>query len=271
MPARLVLAATLAAPLWAAPAAAAPVDDLIDALEIDRVVQIMRDEGLDYADQLARDMLPAGPDPEWRAVADRIYDAGRMEASVRAGFVEALGDTDLEPLVDFFESDLGARIIELELATREAMIDPAVEEAAREDYREMQGEDTPLLASVEAFIEANDLVEQNVTGALNASLAFYRGLEEGGAMDLGEEDILADVWSQEEATRADTTEWLFGYLLTAYEPLGEAELERYVELSESEAGAVLNRALFAGFNGMYNEISYAMGLAAARQMAETEL
>mgnify|MGYP001487454765 CR=1 FL=1 len=39
----------------------------------------------------------------------------------------------------------------------------------------------------------------------------------------------------------------------------------------NQAGAALNRALFAGFNDMYNEISYAMGLAAARQMAETDL
>lgn len=269
MPFRHVLAAAVT--MAATPAFAEPVDDLMQALAVDRVVAVMRDEGLSYADELAGTMLPSGADADWRETAERIYDAERMEEAVRAGFAESLGETDLQPLIDFFESDLGSRVVDLEIEAREAMVDPAVEEAAREEYRAIAGSDAPRLGQIEAFVEANDLVEQNVTGALNASLAFYRGLGEGGALDIPEDEMLADVWAQEPGTREDTTEWLHAYLLMAYEPLSEDELGRYVDLSRSEAGAALNRALFAGFNDMYNEISYAMGLAAARQMAETDL
>ena len=270
MPFRHLLAAvfTVAA---ATPALAEPVDDLMEALAVDRVVAVMRDEGLSYADELAGDMLPSGADAEWRETAERIYDADRMEQSVRAGFAGSLGEADLQPLIDFFGSDLGSRIVDLEIGAREAMVEPAVEEAAREEYRDLAGSDAPRLAQIGDFVEANDLVEQNVTGALNASLAFYRGLGSGGALDIPEEEMLADVWAQEPATREDTTEWLYAYLLMAYEPLSEDELGRYVDLSRSEEGEALNRALFAGFNDMYNEISYAMGLAAARQMAQTDL
>ncbi|ETX13108.1 ribosomal protein L21 [Roseivivax halodurans JCM 10272] len=270
MPFRHALAA-LCTVAVATPSLAEPVDDLMQALSVGRVVEVMREEGLSYADELAGDMMPSGADEEWRETAERIYDAERMEQAVRAGFAESLGETDLQPLVDFFSSDLGARVIELEIEAREAMVDPAVEEAARERYRDIAGDGGPRLEQLEAFVAANDLIEQNVTGALNASLAFYRGLGAGGALEIPEDEMLADVWSQEPGTREDTTEWLYAYLLMAYEPLSEDELGRYVDLSQSEEGEALNRALFAGFNDMYNEISYAMGLAAARQMAQTDL
>jgi hypothetical protein len=151
------------------------------------------------------------------------------------------------------------------------MVDDGVEAAARDAYAMAKADDTALLSRVERFVEANDLVEANVEGALNASFQFYRGLVDGGAFEMSEADILADVWAQEDATRADTREWLLGFLLLAYGPLEKAALDDYIALSRSEAGQALNRALFAGFNRMFDEVSYALGLAAARQMQAQEL
>ncbi|SEL59279.1 hypothetical protein SAMN05444413_11199 [Roseivivax marinus] len=252
-------------------ASAAPVDDLVAALRLDEVVGIMRDEGLVYADELAVEMLGTESSEGWRDTVGRIYDTDKMQESVVSGIRAELEDDQAEALADFFESDLGRRVVELELDARAAMVDPEVEEAARTVYRTAHATEAERLNGVEAFVEANDLVEQNVSGALNASLAFYRGLSDGGAIALTEEEVLADVWLSEEETRADTAEWLYGYLLMAYEPLDPEELARYTEMSDSPEGGALNRALFAGFNTMYNEISYAIGLAAARQMAGTEL
>jgi hypothetical protein len=42
-------------------------------------------------------------------------------------------------------------------------------------------------------------------------------------------------------------------------------------LSRTDAGRALNRALFAGFNKMYDDISYALGMAVAREMQVQEL
>jgi hypothetical protein len=120
-------------------------------------------------------------------------------------------------------------------------------------------------------VEANDLVEANVAGALNASFHFYRGLVEGGAFSMSESDILNEVWGQEEDTRQDTREWLYGFLLLAYRKMADPALETYIDLSASEQGRRLNIALFAGFNRMYDEISYALGLAAAREMQGQDL
>lgn len=255
----------------APPVRAERVDDLMDALQVESMLGIMRTEGLSYGEELAADMLPGGSSAPWRDSLSQIYDADRMRDVVRSGFAKTFDGTDPDPLIAFFSSDLGQRVVQLELAAREAMVDDAVEEAAREAYQDLKGDEDPRLDQLRRFVEVNDLLEANVTGALNASFKFYSGLVDGGGLRMSEGDILSDVWSQEEDTRMDTREWLYAYLLLAYEPLEDEELEAYIALSETSQGRALNRALFAGFNAMYDEISYALGLAAAQQMKQQEL
>lgn len=256
--------------LLALPARAEPVGDLMRALRIDSMLQIMRQEGLAYGGEMAGDIVPGGGG-SWTAMVDGIYNVDWMRDVVAEGMAAVIAQGDSDPLVSFFTSELGVRIIELELAAREAMIDDAVEEAARESYRALAAAEDPRVAQVGRFIEANDLLEANVTGALNASFQFYSGLVNGGGLAMSEAEILADVWAQEEETREDTREWLYAFLLLAYEPLTDEELDAYIALSETVQGRALNRALFSGFNAMYDKISYALGLAAASQMTLQDL
>ncbi|WP_300532837.1 DUF2059 domain-containing protein [uncultured Mameliella sp.] len=255
----------------ALPLRAEPIDELVEALQIDSMIEVMRVEGMAYGEELAEEMIPGGSNLAWQDLLEQIYDAGKMRKIVRQGFAEVIEDSDPAPLIAFFSSDLGQKIITLELEARRAMIDDEVEEAARQAYLDLKGSEDPRLDQLRRFVVVNDLLETNVTGALNASFRFYSGLVDGGGLQMAEGDILADVWSQEEETREDTREWLFAYLLLAYEPLEDDELEAYIALSETTQGRALNRALFAGFNAMYNEISYALGLAASRQMQQQDL
>lgn len=272
--ARRIMQGAVALLIWlmiAVPTRAEPVDDLMEALQIDAMLEIMRVEGTAYGEELAEDLLPGGSSAVWQDLLADIYDPEKMRTVVRSGIKEAISKIDPEPLIAFFKSELGLRILELELAAREAMVDEAVEEAARAHYRDIKGGDDPRLNQIRRFAEVNDLLDANVTGALNASFKFYSGLVDGGGLRMSEGDILSDVWSQEEETREDTLEWLYAYLLLAYEPLADVDLEGYIALSETSQGKVLNRALFAGFNAMYDEISYALGLAAAQQMQQQDL
>lgn len=249
----------------------APADDLLDALRVDEMIEVMRIEGVDYGREMAEDMFAGGSNPQWEALLTKIYDADSMQQVVRAGFVQAFGDAPADPLLDYFAGEDGQQIVALELSAREAMIDDGVEEVARESYRALQGRETERIEILEGFIEANDLIEANVAGALNASFQFYRGLIDGGAFEMTEADVLRDVWGQEDETRSDTREWLYAFLLMAYGPMSDDQLRAYVELSATESGRAMNRALFAGFNAMYDNLSYALGLAAARQMQAQEL
>ncbi|WP_116597542.1 DUF2059 domain-containing protein [Primorskyibacter marinus] len=255
----------------ALPAASSQADALLDALGIPEVIAVMQDEGVAYGAELAEDLIPGGPSPSWNTTVQRIYSVKKMEASVREGFREALADTDLDPLLAFFRTEQGQRIVRLEISARQALVDEDVEEQARAVFRDLDGSGDDRLRVLDEFVEVNDLIEANVVGALNSSYQFYRGLAEGGAVKMSEDEIVSDVWAQEEDTRVDTREWLYGYLLMAYGPLEPEIIEDYTALSRTEAGAAMNRALFAGFDDMYGDISYALGLAAARQMQSQDL
>lgn len=252
-------------------AQAAEVDDLLEALGVPQIVEIMRAEGLEYGDTLATDMVPGGSTDGWRATVDRIYDEARMLETVRGVFTQEFGSTDLEPLMAFFASETGQQVVSLELSARTAMREQEIEDAARAAFRDLEGTDSETLATISEFVDTNDLIEANLVGALNANYMFYLGLVDGGALQMSEQDILTEVWSSEEETRSDTREWVYAFLLMAYRPLADGVVEDYTALSQTDPGRALNRALFAGFNEMYDDISYALGMAVARQMQVQEL
>ncbi|TCP40893.1 DUF2059 domain-containing protein [Rhodovulum marinum] len=252
---------------------AARLDALMGALGVQDLVGIMREEGMEYGDELEEEMFPGRGGDRWDAAVARIYDGGRMTQDLRGALERELTDSDLDSLIAFFTSKTGARIVSLELSARRALLDPEVEEASMERLEEMQADDEPRLDLIERFVEANNLVEANVTGALNSNLAFYMGLADGRAFDfeLTEEQMLADVWGQEPDIRDETREWLFSYLAMAYAPLADETLEDYITLSETPEGNALNAALFAGFDVAFTRISRELGLAAAQFIAGQDI
>ncbi|WP_143152697.1 DUF2059 domain-containing protein [Marivita hallyeonensis] len=256
---------------WTAPAHADDVDDLLNALGVPQIVEIMQAEGIEYGDTLAADMVPGGATDSWKATIERIYDEARMLETVRGVFSQEFGDADTSQLLEFFTSDTGQQVIDLELSARTAMREQEIEDAARAAFRDLEGTESETLATITDFVDTNDLVEANLVGAMNANYQFYLGMVDGGALEMSEADILTEVWSSEEETRIDTREWVYAFLLMAYRPLEHGVVEEYTALSKTEPGRALNRALFAGFNKMYDDISYALGIAVARQMQVQEL
>ena len=255
-----------------APAAipAEEMDRIWSALSLSEALNIMQIEGRDMSEDIAADYLPAVPGQGWRSAISRIYDGETMAQMMRDGFAEDLAGADPDPIIDFFESPLGLRIIALETDARRAFLDPDIEEAAREKVR---GDDVPEERAdlIEEFITANDLVDLNISGAMNTNFAFYKGLANAELFEMSEQEILDRVWNQAGENREDTEEWLRAYLTLAYEPLSNDEIRTYIGFSESEAGRRLNRALFAGFGDLYGQQYRALELAVANQLMSEEL
>ncbi len=258
------LGLSLALVLTSAPLHAdARLSVLFDSLRISEVVQIMRAEGLNYAEDLNQDLLAGQGGAFWEAQVEGIYDPQRMQETVRSALESGLADEEIAAARAFFASDRGARIVSLENAARLAMQDDSVEENARARFEEKaeSGEGHVLL--IRAFVAANDLMERNVSGAMSANLQFYQGLVDGRMMEMSQADIAQDVWAQEPEIRAETEGWLFAYLHLAYGPLPVDDLETYLAFSRTDAGKALNAALFDGYEAMYRDISYALGRAVA--------
>ena len=249
----------------------AQFDALMDAIRISDTVEILHSEGVQYGSNLIRDMMMDADTPGWRIRVGQIYDEKRMQRLLTTGLTRELAEVDLQPLVAFFASQLGEDIITAELDARKAFFDEAVELAARDRFEDMTGNDDPLVDQITTMMSDSDLVNFNVMGIMNSNLMLYRGLADGGAIDLGEEDILRDVWTQESGVRTESTGWIQGYFLTAYGTLPEGDLETYAAFWRTEEGQALNAALFAVFDQMYEELSYLLGRAAAEQLNSEEL
>lgn len=274
LPALTLSAFTLAAFTLAAVAQPAPTStDLYLAMQLPEIIAIMRQEGLAYGDELAAQLFPGAPPPDWTRTIDEIYSVERMQAEVSTALSGALEGQDIAQMLAFFTAEPGATFVTLEASARRAMLDDAVEEAAKEAAAIAVADQTPRYDVVRRFVVANDLIETNVVSAMNSNVAYYLGLMQGGATDgdVTEDQLVADVWTQEPEIRASTTEWVYSFLLMAYDPLSDADLETYIAFSESDAGQALNRALFDAFDGAFEDISHMLGVASAQYMVTQEL
>jgi Uncharacterized protein conserved in bacteria (DUF2059) len=244
--------------------------DLSRILMIPEIIGVMREEGLAYGQSLEDEMFPGSGGAGWDTTVALIYDQATMVARFQAAFAqEAEGDPRaMADIVGFFDTELGQRILRLEIEARRSLMDEAVEEAAQQRAAEMVAQDDPRMAALRDFALANDLIESNVQGALNANLGFYQGMTEAGAFgaEMTEDQILSDVWGQEPQIRTETEEWLYPFLALAYGPLTDAELQSYTAFSRTASGKRMNVALFAAFDAVFVQISRDLGRATAKQM-----
>ncbi len=270
----LPLALFLAIP--AAEAQPVTAQDVAAALRVPDLLEVMRDEGVDYGKDLAGELFPDGNSSRWQEMVAQIYGAPSVRAQFDDVFARQLdaAPQDVPAILAFFTGPLGKRIVGLEIDARRAMLDPAAEEAARLSWSGLEDRDRGRLRDLREFVEANNLIEENVAGTMNANLAFYHGMNDGGAFAgdrMDEEEIVAEVQAQEPQVRRETEDWLMPYLALAYQPLSDAELGDYIAFSQSQAGQTINAALFAAYGAVYTEISKELGRAAARVLAGQDI
>ncbi len=255
--------------VWAA--TPAELDRLHDAMGTKALIQILSEEGAIQSDELQNEMFPGRGRIGWRATVKRIYAPDTLFATFRDAFDASLEDTDIERLLIFYTSEIGQSIATVEVEARRAMMSDDIEAAAKYAYEDLKETGRERLALLEAFEEVNELIDRNVIGALNSNLQFYKGMDDAGAFELTEEQMLNEVWGQEPEIRDDTESWVFGYMTFAYETLSNQTLEAYVDLTATSEGRALNRALFAGFDAVFQSVSYDLGAATARFSVGDEL
>lgn len=262
-----MLCVVMAFPLWAN----ARYTVLVDVLRVQELTAILHEEGLEFGANLSANWLGRDGGPAWRQQVARIYDQQRISEGIRAGLEQTLEDEAVEDVITFFASDLGQTILTLENTARQAMADPEVEASARDRLEQLRGSDDPRLRQINRMIDAGDLINRNVTSALNSNVQFMRALVDGDVFDMSEDEILTDVLAERETIETDTTGWIGGFMLLAYSPLTIEELTTYADFSETRSGRALNAGFFAGFDPLYEDISYALGRAMVLNMSAEEL
>lgn len=247
---------------------------MFDAMGLYEVLGIMAEEHIQGAETLEAALFPGQGGASWQQQVGALYTHERMVALFEQTFPrDALSAEHVGVIRTFMDSAPGRRLIAGEVAARRAFLeDNALEDGSTALLTAMEAEDERL-ETLMAFNEANDLIDRNVSGAMNARFAFFRGLSDGGAFDddMGEDFMLDDVWAQEPTIRQDTAQWLFSFQFTAYSSLENSDLQAYVDHSHTEAGQELISALFVAFDEMLGVLSYDLGYAAAGYIAGEDI
>lgn len=249
------------------------VDALFAALGLPEILQIMRIEGLEHGAAVADGVFADKVDPEWEMIVDEIYAPDFMLQEFRAAFDEELQGSDVDAMLRFYTTQPGQTVIALEIGARRALLEPAVDAASKSAAAAARAADSRRMAMIDRYIAANNLIDANVAGALNANYAFTKGLLDGGALPstATADDALVKVWEQEPEIRRSATEWLYAYLHLAYQPLSDADMETYIDFTQSTAGQELHMAIATAFDGLFRDIFRALGLASARFINRQEL
>jgi len=232
--------------------------DLSRSLRLPELAQILAEEAMKAAQEIDAEMLAGQGGPIFATQIEAINDPATLVDEVAQSMADALSDPDQTALLVFTDSDQGQRAIDLELAARRAFIDPEVEDFAR-----AQAEDSPHADAIDRLIAAGDMIGQNRDTTILTTEAFYRGLREGGALDLTDAQITDLAREQASDGDADTRAWLEAYFALAYSPLSAADMDVLVAFWETDVGLRFSDALYDAFDAAYGARWFAMGQAAA--------
>ena len=251
-------------------------DEVLDAMQIGPLFDILQDEAVASGLDLGAEMMPGRDLAGWEDTLRRLNDPDRVLPDFRDAFAEALPDGPDGPgaaILAYLTTPPGARIVALELSARVALNEPGIEDAVRQRYAQDAAAGDPRAAAVARFIAVNDLVDRNVKGALAANAAFLTGLRDGADVPgfMGSGDVFGDVLAQEPAIRDSTRDWLEAFVSLAYRPLDDAEMDTHLAFSDTPAGQAMNDAIFAAFDKVIVDLSYDTGTALARLLASQEL
>lgn len=239
-----------------------------EALGLEAMVPILRDEAMREAEQLEAEGLVAPGGGPWAVTVGQIHAPARLRRAFDTGLAAGVAGQDaalLDEALSFYETGLGPRFVQLEVSARRAMLVPEVEEAARARFAEADLAQAPRALLIRRLIDEADLLAPNVATGMNASVAFSLGFAEGGGFDMPPtmEELLAEAWGQEAQIEAEAEAWMQSFLMLAYSPLSDAEIESYLAYAVSPAGRALSDLLFAAFDAVFVQTSREMGLAAA--------
>ena len=169
--------------------AQAQVTLTMDHLKLSELINIMRTEGLEYAATLNAEMLNGQGGAVWKDQIDAIYDTQLMTEVVRKKMAK-LPENQLRQINKFYGSNLGAKIIDLDIAARNAMTDNDIRNIAVDNYQAALAQDPQSLLQVNAIVIEGDLIKRNVTAALTSNYRFYLGLVDGSSFDTSEQEII---------------------------------------------------------------------------------
>ena len=255
-------------PPVAGESAVADVAGLAAILQLDATFAVLAEEARPQGEDIAAQYFPGRSEDGWAMEVAAMHDPAAMRSRFETAFAAALAGQEavIPAAAAFYGSDLGQRILALEIEARRSFLDVAEEEAAEVAAQNLRDRRDPRLRMIRDLIAAGDLVESSVAGTLTARLAFSDGLAEGSppGMSAPRDSRVQDIWSEEAALRGEVGAWLVRFMVQAYAPLSEDELQTYVRFSETAEGRAVNAAMGRAMEAALLPVSRDLGRLTAR-------
>ena len=232
---------------------------LFDAMGIPALVAAFAEDGRQTIPEIDAGFLGGQGGDVFFETAQRLYDPARIEAELRSSFIRRVDPQDARQALVFFDSAQGQRIVELEVQARQAIVDDAVEAAAK------AASDSPG-AEVERLSSVRDLVEVNTDISVAARFAFYDGFH-AAAPSTDTPDVEGQRGTIAEETRA----WITGYYMLVASAVEDDDLDIYAAFWETDVGQGVDAALSQAFEESYVALSYGLGQTVGRLMPQNDL
>ncbi|HYA43668.1 MAG TPA: DUF2059 domain-containing protein, partial [Syntrophobacteraceae bacterium] len=221
------------------------------AEQLPSMMQAALDRPFPEGDRLRR--LPRNVLSVMKASIPRAFAPERLREVMLAEFTRKLSDRDIKKLLQWFESPLGKKCVQLEEAASTAAGQAEIEKfAARlQDSPPTDGR----LKVIRELDSAAKITDAAVDMAINMQVAFTLGMI--AALPLEQQDRPDDVARELEETRpgveAAVRSEIFICNLYTYRSLSDAEIKRYTQFAKSPAGSKFNLVGTAALKKAMNE------------------
>ena len=234
------------------------ISDLYDALQMDRVNEIIRVEGIRDAQGTGEAYLSANSVERFVDQAKSVYQLDSMEKDFKRLLTENLSTSDASEILLFYRRPIGKIASELEVSARVAISETEIEEMAKTKLEEAKALKNTRLDEIESVIKTLELVEQNLIGAYAAQFAFMYELSKLGVIELSRQEMIDIITNDEEKLKGEIFEWLMAFSHMAYAPMSDEQFSVYNDFSKSDLGIALNKALFSVYNEMAKDQSQSL-------------
>ena len=251
-------------------------DRVVSALALDRLAGLMSEEIVASGDPL-QPVEPGASDPEWAVIAGRIAAAPRIRTGLRQGVARGLSGLDpgaraaMAEALGFLESDLGRRVVGMELAARAALADPEIEAEARAGFARAAGRGDPRVDQIRRLIAASDTVEPAVAASLGIAMASMMAMQETLGLAPTAEAVAEDVWLLEPELRAEQAGWIEALFFLSTATLTPPEMERLIAEAARPGSRRLGAMVDAAAADVFVRVARDLGRAAALRRMGTRL
>jgi hypothetical protein len=238
------------------------IERLYSTLRINEILSILSEEGISSGELMADGQGGLSPSTGWTERLEEIYSVNKMDKDLRQFFNNVANLKQVKNALDFFETSLGKKITEKEISARLLLEDQRLKSATTIFVKKLKVEQPDIIKLYEKLIDANDHLENNISGIMNSNLAFYRGFASVPKNDgdtLSEDEILRIVMNDQERIRKEVEQWLINFSSVAYESLSKSDLYRYISLSRSPGGLFLNKVINQSLEAVFESQSFNLG------------